>query len=42
MPKQRAVETRISELEESLQRLKTMKKIQELQHSLPGRKKRRK
>jgi hypothetical protein len=42
MPKQRAVEARIAELEDNLQRLKTIKKIEELQASLPGRKKRRK
>lgn len=41
MPKQRPVELRMAELEENLQRLKTLKKIEELQKSLPARKKRR-
>ena len=41
MPKQRPVDMRIAELEDSLQRLKTLKKIEELQKSLPVRKKKR-
>lgn len=35
MPRQRPIESRIAEKEAELQRLKTMKKIQDLQDELP-------
>jgi uncharacterized coiled-coil protein SlyX len=42
MPKQRPITARIEELEERLTRLKTMKKIEELQDMIPKQKRRRK
>lgn len=35
MPRQRTIDVRISEKEEELKRLKTLKKIRELQDELP-------
>jgi len=40
MPKQRTLDTRIAEMQESLTRLRTMQKIKELKDSLPKQKRR--
>lgn len=41
MPKQRSIESRIESLEEQLNRLKTIKKIEDLQKMIPRRKRRK-
>ncbi len=42
MPRQRPITARIEELEDQLNRLKTMRKIEELQNSMPKRQRKRK